>query len=87
MGGADDALVLAGNQGSSAIAMGPRASHIPEWFLCGFWFFRASPEAYGGSQARGGIGAVAAGLRHRHSNTRSKLCLRPIPQFMATRDS
>ena len=29
--------------------------------------------AYGGCQVRGPIGATAAGLRHRHSNTRSKL--------------
>ena len=27
-------------------------------------FFRATPMAYGGSQARGLIGAVAAGLQH-----------------------
>ena len=34
-----------------------------------FWFFRAAPVAYGSSQARGLMGAIAAGLRHRHSNT------------------
>ena len=28
--------------------------------------FRAAPTAYGGSQARGVIGAVAAGPRHSH---------------------
>jgi len=33
-----------------------------------FLFFRAAPKAYGGSQARGLIGAVAAGLHHSHSN-------------------
>ena len=33
------------------------------------FFFRAS---YGGSQARGPVGAVAASLYHRHSNTRSE---------------
>ena len=33
-----------------------------------FWvFFRATPMAYGGSQARGPVGAVAAGLHHSHS--------------------
>ena len=43
-----------------------------------FWsFFRAAPEAYGGSQARGLIGAVAAGLCHSHSNTRSEAHLQP----------
>ena len=31
-------------------------------------FSRASPAAYGGSQARGLIGAVAAGLCQSHSN-------------------
>ena len=29
--------------------------------------FRAVPAAYGGSQARGPIGVVVAGLRHSHS--------------------
>ena len=42
-------------------------------------FFRASPTACGGSQARGGIGATAAGLRHSHSNAGSEPCLRPTP--------
>ena len=38
-----------------------------------FWsFFRASPAAYGGSQARGRIGALAAGLHHSHSNLGSE---------------
>jgi len=36
---------------------------------------RVTPAAYGGSQARGGIRTVAAGLHHSHSNTRSKPCL------------
>ena len=42
--------------------------------------------AYGGSQARGLIGAVAAGLRHSHSNARSKPSLQPTPQLTATPD-
>ena len=37
-----------------------------------FGLFRAAPGAYGGSQARSRIGAVAAGLRHSHSNARSE---------------
>ena len=41
---------------------------------------------YGGSQARGPIGAVAAGLRHSHSNIRSELHLWPTLQLMATPD-
>ena len=40
--------------------------------------------AYGSSQARGQIRATAAVLRHTHSNTRSKWCLQPTPQLMAT---
>ena len=40
------------------------------------------------SQAKGLIGAAAAGLRHSHSNsnTGSKLSLRPTPQLFATPD-
>ena len=51
-----------------------------------FFFFRAAPTAYGGSQARGQIRAVAAGLRHSQSNARPKLGLRLTPQLMATPD-
>ena len=38
------------------------------------------------SQARGRIGAVAAGLHHSHSNTGSELRLRPTPQLRITPD-
>ena len=44
----------------------------PKFFFF-FWLFRTKPVAYGSSQARGGIRAVAAGLGH--SNTESKLRL------------
>ena len=37
--------------------------------------------AYGGSHARGLIGAVAAGLHQSHSNAGSELCLQPTPQL------
>ena len=42
------------------------------YFILLFYFhlFKAVPTAHGGSQARGGIRAVAAGLRHSHSNSR-----------------
>ena len=40
-----------------------------------FLLFRATPLAYGSSQARSLTGATAAGLHHSHSNTRSELCL------------
>ena len=46
-----------------------------------FLSFRAAPKAYGGSQARGPIGTVSAGLHLSHSNTGSELHLRPIPQL------
>ena len=42
------------------------------FFFC-FGLFRAVPAAYGGSQARDLIGAVAAGLHHSHSNVGSEL--------------
>ena len=48
--------------------------------------FRATPVAYGSSQAKGQIGAVAAGLHHSHSATPSELHVRPTPQLTATRD-
>ena len=56
-------------------------------FICFFFFFlRASSVAYGGSQARGQMRAVVAGLSHSHSNARSELCLWPAPQLTATAD-
>jgi len=43
------------------------------FFFFLFCLFRALPEAYENSQAKSGIGASAAGLRHSHSNVGSKL--------------
>ena len=52
-----------------------------------FGLFRvATMVAYGGSQARGRIGAAATGLHHSHSNVVSELHLRPTPQLTATLD-
>ena len=48
--------------------------------------FRAAPEAYGGSQARGPIGAVATDLHQSHSNAGSKPRLRTTPQLTAMPD-
>ena len=48
--------------------------------------FRATPEAYGSSQARGQIGAIAAGLYHTWNNARFEPHLWPAPQLMATPD-
>ena len=49
------------------------------FFLRTFFLFRATPTAHGASQARGQIGAVAAGLHH----SRFK---EPTPQLMAMLD-
>ena len=54
------------------------------FIFCLFAFSRAAPAAYGGSQARGLIGAVASGPRQSHSNSGSELHLQPTPQLMAT---
>ena len=52
-----------------------------------FCLFRATPQAYGSSQARCQIGATAAGLHHSHNNMGSELCLQPTPQLTAMLDS
>ena len=51
-----------------------------------FVFSRAVPMAYRGSQARGLIGAVAAGLHQSQSEAGSKPRLQPTPQLMAMLD-
>ena len=71
-----------------------RKSRYFYFFLFLFLFFLsfvvaiswAAPAAYGGSQARGGIGAVATGLRQSHSNAGSEPRLQPTPQLTATPD-
>ena len=55
-------------------------------YLFIYLLFRAKREAYGGSQARDRMGAVAASLYHSHSNAGSGSHLRSIPQFTATPD-
>ena len=54
--------------------------------FCLFAISWATPVAYGGSQARGPIGAIAAGLRQSHSNVGSEPRLQPTPtpQITAT---
>ena len=52
-----------------------------------FCLLRAAPAVHEGSQVRGVIGSVAAGLQGQsHSNTRSEPHLQPMPQLMATPD-
>ena len=53
-------------------------------FFWSFCLFRATPEAYGSSQARGQIRATAASLYHSHSKARSEPSLQPAPELMAT---
>ena len=66
---------------------------LPPLILFFFFFFFclldiswAAPTAYGGSQARGLIRAVATSLCQSHSNAGSQLHLRPTPQLTATPD-
>ena len=61
-------------------------NRISPFLSLSFCRFRAKPTAYEGSQARGQIGATAAGLGHSHSNTGSEPHLRPTPQLMAMPD-
>ena len=45
------------------------------FFFFVFCLYRAAPAAYGGSQARGQIAAVATSLHQSQSNAGSELCL------------
>ena len=54
--------------------------------VCVCVFSRAAPAAYGGSQARGLIGAVAICLHQSHSNAGSEPHLQPTSQLTATLD-
>ena len=50
------------------------------------FLFGAAPKAYGGSQARGRIGAVASSLRQNHSNAGPEPHLWPTPQLRTMQD-
>ena len=56
------------------------------YFFLGGGFSWAAHVAYGGSQARGRIGVIAASLHQSHSNPGSELSLQSTPQLMATPD-
>ena len=56
------------------------------YLLLLLFFFRAAPEAYGGSQSRSRIGAIAASLHCSHSNMGSEPHLLPTPQLTAMPD-
>ena len=55
-------------------------------YLFIYFLLRAAPMAYGNSEARGPVGAVAASLPHSHSNAGSEPHLRPAPQLTAMPD-
>ena len=70
----NDAKIQANSLSSNVVA------DVSFFFLLLFFFFvflsfTATPAAYGGSQARGRIEAVAIGLCHRQRNVGSKLHL------------
>ena len=56
------------------------------FFCFSFCLFGAALVACGGFQARGRIGAIAAGLHHSHSNSGSELCPKTTPRLMAMLD-
>ena len=49
-----------------------------------FSVFKASTKAYGSSQAKGRMGAAAAGLHHSHISARSEPHFWPVLQLVAT---
>ena len=77
--------VTGGRNGGRRLQKGKKKTGRPrtkQLFLFIYLFiylllFRTTLMAYGGSQARGRIVALAAGLRHSHSNIRSEPCLQP----------
>ena len=72
---------------SRSIHVAANGPSIISFFLFGLFAISwAAPAAYGGSQARGRIGAVATGLCQSHSNVGSELHLQRTPQLTATPD-
>ena len=63
---------------SKEVQLPMESSQVTSSFLSCFCLFRAAPAACGGSQARGLISPVAAGLCQNHSNARSNPHLQPV---------
>uniref|UniRef100_A0A8D0RRC0 Glycerophosphodiester phosphodiesterase domain containing 1 n=1 Tax=Sus scrofa TaxID=9823 RepID=A0A8D0RRC0_PIG len=63
-----------------------RGIQVSFWNDAFYFFCLAEPASYASPQARGRIGAIAAGLHHSHSNTGSEPHLRSTPQLTATLD-
>ena len=76
-------LLIKGHKG---LLTGLNKMPYPSIFFFLFFHFSAAPIAHAGSQARGEIGAVAAGLHQNLSNTGSEPHPPPTPQLTATPD-
>ena len=62
-------------------------SFLPSFLSFSFFsLFRATPAAYGSSQARVQTRAVAASLHYSHGKAGSELHLRPTPHLMVMPD-
>ena len=59
---------------------------LQSFFFLFLFLFRAMPTAFGSSQARDWIGALAASLHHSHSNVGFGPSLQPAPQLTTTLD-
>ena len=82
-------LIQKANVNARLLSEENQKKKIKPCFFCLFFsfsLFRATPTAYGGSQARGPIGATAAGLFHSHSKAGFEPRLWPTPQLTATPD-
>jgi len=77
-------MVLLSTQTKGSIFFSLGLSFVLLFFFFFFCLFRATPVAYGSSQARGQIGATAASHSHSHNNPWSEQHLWPITQLMAT---
>ena len=63
-----------------------RGCQLGPFYFFIYLSFRATPTAYGSSQARGQIRAIAISLHHSHSNSGSEPRLRPTLQLTAMLD-
>ena len=86
-------IFVVGGAGSMNVVMGtiyfqviPKPIKYYLFIYLFIFCFLGPHAAYGGSQARGQIGSVAASLHHSHSNVGSKLHLQTTPQLTATPD-
>ena len=70
--------------GKKKLCWGNNNKKINNFFFGLFAISWAAPAAYGGSQARGPIRAVAPGLHQSHSKAGSEPRLQPLPQLTAT---